>query len=365
MKALLLGDVSPTVITNPLFDKKDVKTLFTDVVTLFEGNDINFVNLECAITESEKSIEKFGPALKASRNTVDVLKNIGVNCCGLSNNHIFDFGIQGVKDTMQALEQAGIAYTGFGKDYDDSRKDMVYSVDGETLALIAVCEHEYSYALEDRMGSRPYDEYDTMEDIRKSKEVCDRVVVFYHGGKEHCQYPSPRLRKLCRAMVRNGADVVLCQHSHCIGCYENYQDGHILYGQGNFHFVKPGFVALELEKTWNSSLAVKYDSKENNIEFIPVVNSDHGITLAKGEEKERVLQEFAARNEELEDGRWKDGWHAFCERTGDLYRQVIGSACTEQATEMQNKMFGHYLDCEAHTDVWRELFPTANQTNEK
>ena len=49
----------------------------------------------------------------------------------------------------------------------------------------------------------------------------------------------------------------------------------------------------------------------------------------------------------------------------DLYRQVIGSACTEQATEIENKMFGHYLDCEAHTDVWRELFPTWNHTNEK
>ena len=155
------------------------------------------------------------------------------------------------------------------------------------------------------------------------------------------------------------------QHSHCIGCYENYQDGHILYGQGNFHFVKPGFLKPELEKTWNSSLAVKYDSKDNTIEFIPVVNSGHGIALAKGEEKERVLQEFAARNEELADGRWKEGWHAFCEKMSDWYRAVIASACIEQATEIENKMFGHYLDCEAHTDVWRELFPTANQTNEK
>ena len=33
-----------------------------------------------------------------------------------------------------------------------------------------------------------------------------------------------------------GADVVLCQHSHCIGCYEQYEGAHILYGQGNFHF---------------------------------------------------------------------------------------------------------------------------------
>lgn len=44
---------------------------------------------------------------------------------------------------------------------------------------------------------------------------------------------------------------------------------------------------------------------------------------------------------------------------------VIARACTPEATEQQNKAFGHYLDCEAHTDVWRELFQTANMTNEK
>ena len=39
-------------------------------------------------------------------------------------------------------------------------------------------------------------------------------------------------------MAENGADVVICQHSHCIGCYEEYQGCYILYGQGNFHFAR-------------------------------------------------------------------------------------------------------------------------------
>jgi len=365
MKTLLLGDLSPTAVTNPLFAKKDAKALFTDVITLFQGNDVNFVNLECALTECDTEIEKFGPCLKASPNVATVLKEIGVNCCGLSNNHIFDFGIQGAKDTFKFLDQAGIAYTGFGNNYEDSRKDLVYSVNGEKLAIITVCEHEYSYALDDRMGSRPYDEYDTMEDIRKAKACCDRVVVIYHGGKEHCQYPSPRLLRLCRAMVRNGADVVLCQHSHCIGTYEKYQDGHILYGQGNFHFVIPEFLTEKMAKTWNSSLAVKYDTTDNSIEFVPIINTDTGITLAKGNEKEQILSAFAARNQSILNGTWKAGWHEFCEKMRDQYINAIGGACTENSTEQQNKLFGHYLDCEAHTDVWRELFPTANQTNEK
>lgn len=362
MKALLLGDLCPTQTTNPLFEKGDIETLFTDTLELFEGNDINFVNLECALTQSQMPIKKFGPNLAAVPNTANVLKEIGVNYVGLSNNHFFDFGIKGATDSMKFLDEAGIIYTGFGSNYNDSRKNLVIEKNGEKVCVIAVCEHEYSYALEDRMGSRPFDEYDTLEDIRDAKSKNDRVIVLYHGGKEFCTYPSPRLYKVCRAMVRSGADVVLCQHTHCIGCYEEYNGGHILYGQGNFHFVK---LFDDMPDSWNSLLATQYDTVTNKIEFIPVVNTDTGITLAKGEEKEAIMQSFAKRNKELQNGEWKNGWHAFCESVKTKYTTVIKNAYSENASQIDNDVFGHYLDCEAHTDVWRELFPTYNQSNEK
>lgn len=256
MKLLLLGDLSPTYITAPLFEAKNLETLFTNTRYLFEESDFTIANLECALTNSEKEISKYGPPLKAPRETAEVIKELGIDCVNLSNNHVFDYGKEGIRDTLLALAQNGIDYTGFGDNYDDSRKDYILQKNGEKIAFVAVCEHEYSYALENRMGSRPYDEYDTIEDIRKAKQTADRVIVLYHGGKEFCKYPSPRLHKLCRAMIRNGADVVLCQHTHCIGCYENYEGGHILYGQGNFHFVKPHDF-----DGWFTSLAVNYDTK--------------------------------------------------------------------------------------------------------
>lgn len=365
MKTLLLGDLSPTGVTNPLFEKEDVEALFQDAVSLFEGNDVNFVNLECALTDWGRSIEKYGPPLKACAQVADTLKKIGVAYCGLSNNHIFDYGIQGALDTMQTLDRAGITYTGFGKDYEDSRKNLYIEKNGEKIAVIAVCEHEYSYALKDRMGSRPYDEYDTMEDIRLAKNEADRVIVIYHGGKEHCRYPSPRLMKACRAMVKNGADVVLCQHSHCIGCYEKYQNGHILYGQGNFHFVYEEAHIKDLIDTWNSALAVKYDSETNEILFIPIVVKGEGIALAKGAEKDEIMDAFEARSAQLSDGTWEKGWEAFCEKSKKQYTDALIHAFKQDATPEEKGMFGHYLDCEAHTDVWRQLFPTANKTNER
>lgn len=359
MKMLIVGDIAPTIVTAPLFEKKDIKTLFGDTVTLFEKADVVFGNLECAITDCDKGILKFGPSIKAPLQTAEVLKSVGFDCCGLSNNHAFDFGIQGILDTKKALDDAGIVYTGFGDNYEDSRKNLVIDKNGEKICIITVCEHEYSYALENRMGSRVYDEYDTMEDIRNARKESDRVIVIYHGGKEECAYPSPRLRKLCRAMVKNGADVVVCQHSHCIGCYEEFEGGHILYGEGNFHFVKPKDAF-----GWDTAFAMYYDTVKHEVEFVPVQMKENGIELSKGENKNQIIKVFEKRNAELKTDEWKKGWHDFCVSQQDYYFKVISRSLREDSKDEETAMFGHFLDCEAHTDVWRELFPSYNLTNE-
>lgn len=364
MKTLLLGDLSPRQTTDELFQNGDLDTLFNDTIPLFTESEFTIVNLECAITEHETQITKIGPALKTGKGTASVLKEIGINCCGLSNNHIFDFGKKGALDTMAALDEVGIAYTGFGENYEDSRKNYVFEKDGERICIIAVCEKEYSFALPDRMGSRPFDEYDTMDDIREASKTYDRVIVTFHGGKEYCKYPSPRLYKMCRAMIRAGADVVLCQHSHCIGCYEQYEGGHILYGQGNFHFVAAPWV--ERPEGWDDSLAVKYDTKTNEMEFIPLTTVGHtGIELAKGELKETLISEFEARNEELANGKWEEKWHEFVLSDKDAYCDIIANACKPDSTELEKQYFAACITCQAHTDMFRELFKTWNHTNEK
>jgi poly-gamma-glutamate capsule biosynthesis protein CapA/YwtB (metallophosphatase superfamily) len=89
MKALLVGDISPTVKSDPLFAKKDTDGLFSkELQNLFKESDFNFVNLEVALTDRTEGIKKFGPCLKGSGNAADLLKDMGVTVCGLSNNHI-------------------------------------------------------------------------------------------------------------------------------------------------------------------------------------------------------------------------------------------------------------------------------------
>ena len=358
MKLLLLGDICPTAASAPFFKVKDISTLFTDTLSLFEGKDLIVANLECALTEATEEIKKFGPALKAPKETAEVLREIGVDVCALANNHVFDFGTKGLRDTLAALDENGIAYTGVGENEEDAKRDFFFEKDGKRICVIAACEHEYSYALQNRMGARGYDEYQIPEAVRRAKESCERVIVLYHGGKEFCPYPSPRIRRIGQALVRSGADVVLFQHSHTIGAYEAYEGGHILYGQGNFHFVK----LLDVEE-WKSALAVEYDTESGEVTFIPIVEGENGIALAKGDEHDEIMAKFAAYSKSLADGMWREGWHAFCESKKKSYMSTICNAARPDSTEYDNAAFAHNLDCEAHTDVWRELFPTYNHTN--
>ncbi|MBR2024706.1 MAG: CapA family protein, partial [Clostridia bacterium] len=236
------------------------------------------------------------------------------------------------------------------------RKDLIITDGKVKIAVIAVCEHEYTYALENREGAREYDPYDTNDDIVEAKKNADYVFVIYHGGKEECRYPSPRLLKACRSMVKHGADVVLCQHSHCIGCYEKYGNGHILYGQGNFHFVCKNFETKEDGGyMWNTGLIAKIDiDTELKIEFIPTVVDGQGIRLANREESEKLLSELNERSKSLKDGTWNELFKSFA-----LSQSRYLIFPKEQYEEI-----AHYFDCEAHTDMCKEIFKTINHTNE-
>ena len=363
MRIIITSDFVPTDFNMHLFEEGNIEELFADVPELFSTADRVVVNLECALTETGEPIPKFGPNLKAVPNTAKVMKDIGVTDCSLSNNHVLDFGVEGLKNTLKHIEDSGLNWTGVGENDTDSRKPLLIQGDDKTVAIISVCEHEYTYALPNRMGANPYDPYKTMDDIREARENADYVVVLYHGGKEYCHYPSPRLRDACQAMVRNGADIVLCQHSHCIGTYEEYEDSYILYGQGNFHFVKDN----DFEGWHSGFIAILDIDEECKITFEPIIRSDKGtgIVLAKDEKRQELMEAFKDRSKALESDLWLEGWEDFCKSVKETYLGSIGNAYTKDSTERENEHFGHYLDCEAHTDVWRTICKTWHHEGDK
>ena len=118
--------------------------------------------------------------------------------------------------------------------------------------------------------------------------------------------------------------------------------------------VKRSASLLEVEIT--DGLTVKY---------IPFWSDDDSIMLAHGEKYDEIMNAFEARSAELHNGKWLDGWRAFCVEREEGYRKMAGAIgeATPETWEKQKQKFAHYLDCEAHTDVWRELYKTWNHTN--
>ena len=362
MKFLIMADTVPTSTTEALFVNGDAKALYGDIAELAKGYDRVILNLECALTDSTGAIKKFGPNLKATPAAVNGLKALGVTDVALSNNHVFDFGIKGLRDTMATLEEAELPYMGVGENDTESRKPYIVEAEGKKIGFINVCEHEYTYALPNRLGANPFDPFLTMPDIRALKAECDYVIVIYHGGKEHCRYPSPRLYNLSHEMVLCGADLVIAQHSHCIGCYESFEGGHILYGQGNFNFVYPEYI--DKSTGWFTGLLTEVEIGDKlDVKFYPLVATDTGCDLAKGAEADEIMTAFEERNASLLDGTWRQGWHDFC-FSPEIKKNYETRTDRPFDDEYSRQNFAHYLDCEAHTDVWRELYPTWNMTNE-
>ncbi len=355
MRIALCGDLVPTEATVPAFDVGDITALMGDTLSVIEKADFAVANLECALTDSERRIRKCGPNLKGKPAYARVIADCGFTHLGLSNNHVMDFGRAGLRDTAAAVEAAGMTWFGMGENDQDSRRPVFIEKDGQKVAIVAVCEHEYSYALPDQLGANPFDPFDTMEDIAEAKKAADFVVVMYHGGKEQCQYPSRRLRKACHAMARAGADVILCQHSHCIGCRETYRGAQIVYGEGNFNFV-----GHSDHPHWKNGLMIDArfgDAVE--LSYLPVVVTETGITLAHGAQKDEILEAFEARSRTLlDDAAWNAAWESFCASV-PYYRDAVKNAYVDVPEgEECRQVFPHYLDCEAHLDVWKTIYRT-------
>ena len=242
MKVLVAGDFCPTKRVAEKFDKGDCQSVLGDVKTILSNADYSIVNFECPITKgNEKPIVKQGPNLQCSENGVEAVKWTGFNCVTLANNHFRDYGDQGVKNTLKVCIKNGLDYVGGGENLSEASRILYKEKNGETLAIINCCEHEFSIATNTTAGSNPLNPIQQFYELKEARKKADYVMVIVHGGHELWQLPSPRMVETYRFFVDAGADAVVNHHQHCFSGYEVYHGKPIIYGLGNFCFDKPGY----------------------------------------------------------------------------------------------------------------------------
>lgn len=295
MNIIIGADLVPTKSNIELFEKGDVNTLLgSDLIDIIHSADYRIFNLEIPLVNESSPIKKCGPNLIASTKCISAYKAMKIDLLTLANNHILDQGSKGLESSISTLKQAGISYVGVGNSIKEASRPKIISCEGKKIGIYACVEHEFTVATENKSGANPVDLLETPDHIIELKKQCDYVIVLYHGGKEQYRYPSPNLQKICRKLVEKGADLVVCQHSHCIGCKEEYKQGTIVYGQGNFLFDD------EENEYWQTSLLIMI-SDNFKIKYLPLKKNKSTVRLAKGDEAENILEQFNLRSEEILD----------------------------------------------------------------
>lgn len=293
MSILIGADIVPTKTNYDLFESADLNTLFgEELLSVFAESDMKILNLETPISDVGAPIAKNGPALVTPERVMPGIKALGVDLLSVANNHIVDYGAAGFNRTIEILNHNGINFVGGGSCLNDAAKPFVFNTKGKTIGVYSCAEHEFSIAGEDTPGANPFDPLESLDHISKLRDECDYVIVLYHGGKEHYRYPSPNLQKTCRKIVEKGADLVICQHSHCIGCVEKYNGCTIVYGQGNFIF------DYSRNECWKTGLLIRI-TDEYQIEYIPIKKSENVVRIANGTEKDEILSDFFDRSEQI------------------------------------------------------------------
>lgn len=368
MSIIIGADIVPTEENESFFESGNIDS-FVDVNILNILNESCFriFNLECPLYDKDTPISKCGPALKAKATTINGIKKIGVNLLTIANNHIMDHGYDGLKSTIRTLESRKIDYIGAGTNLEEAAKPFIKEINKKKIGIYACAEHEFSIADDDHPGANPFDCLESFEHVVKLKEQCDYVIVLYHGGKEYYRYPSPMLQKICRKFIKSGANLVVCQHSHCIGCEEKYLSGTIVYGQGNFIFRA---CKKDMAQT---SILIKIDDSMG-ISYIPLVTHDNGIRLAQQDEETRILSDFHNRGKQIiEKGFVKEEYKKFAQQKLAVYAQTFSGYSHKFFQRLLNKLSGqrmskyfgfhsykkheilamqNFIECESH----RELF---------
>lgn len=369
MSILVGADIVPTKSNYELFENAEVDSLVgSDLAAVLAEANFRIFNLEVPLADSPTPIEKGGHNMIAPTATVSGIKAMGADLLTLCNNHILDHGPEGLESTVRCLDNAGISHVGVGANLKAAEEPFFFTQNDRRFGVYACAEHEYSIAGTAAAGANPFDPLESLDHIEAAKKKCDYLIVLYHGGKEHYRYPSPNLQHTCRRIVDKGADLVICQHSHCVGCEERYRDAVIVYGQGNFLF------DLCSNEYWNSGVLVRV-SDELMVDYIPLVRCGNGVRLAGEGEAESTLNGFFQRSAEIQqtgfvESHYRDfakrstGYY-FLEFTGRRLSMFVFRALNKLSKQrlMENYSFArhyrgrhwkavrNYIECEAHREL--------------
>lgn len=300
---LIKNNISKVVIDN------SPDYLFSELRSNLSNAHIVFANLETPITSKEKkNVEKDStlPFLKIVPEIAEAFPKAPIHIFGLANNHILDYGDEGLRDTIKTLEHLGISYVGAGMNLEEARKLIIIEAKGKRIGFLAYSNNYY--ARKGKPGCAPIQKEIIIKDLERYRHTCDYLLVSLHHGIVYSNYPLPEHMVLARKIIDNGADIVICHHPHVIQGMEVYGGGLIMYSLGSLIYdLTEDEDKVELQNcTIYKECAFQYNNDTRlregilmmlgiqndrlSVETLPVVQDNLNIPrIAKYKRSEKVL----------------------------------------------------------------------------
>ncbi len=331
------GDVMLGRLVNESLGGGNYARPWGNVLPLLRAADLFLVNLECALTArtarwTDGADKPF--YFRADPEAgVAALHAGGVDVAAVANNHIADFGLEGLRDTLAALDRAGIAHAGAGLDRATAREPGRLSAAGAKVSVVAFADYPAEWRAGPRSPGMNYTPVsleperfrEVARQVAAAREHADFVVFSIHWGPNMRARPSPEFRAFAHAVIDAGADLFWGHSAHVVQGMD-FRHGHpILYDTGDF--VDDYAVDAHLRNDISALFLVRVRPPlVESVEVVPVQIADMQVNLAHGRDRDWFVQRFTARCAELgtqvsaEPGRV---WVSASERAG---RGQVGTA---------------------------------------
>lgn len=247
--------------------------IFDKIAPVLSKNDLVVANLEGPITNN-KSISA-GTAPGTADNyffTFDpsVAKTLfdeNIKLVSLGNNHILNFGREGLAETKNYLDQAKVGYFG-APDYPKSASKEINGI-----KITFINYNEFADLPQD------INQKSTIEEIQKAKNYSDVIIVYCHWGIEYLDSAIDEQKSLAHQLVDAGADLVIGSHPHVIEPMEIYNGKRIYYSLGNFIFDQ--YFSEDVRNGLGVQVQIDKTTKELSFKNINFYLDSNGQTILK------------------------------------------------------------------------------------
>lgn len=237
---IVIGVAGDTAFTHGL-DQRDP---FGEVIELLSTPDLMVVNLETSVADAgvgRPPVDK--PFLfKSPPASLALLVEAGVDVVGLANNHVLDFGVDALAQTLAEIDAVGLARVGAGHDENEAYAPLIVEVGAWRVGIVSLSRVPCDWSASGQ-NVRPQvawacppfaDRYQAMVDATVAS--ADVTVLMVHGGAEGVFCPSDFMVGLTRELVARGVDAVVNGHPHVLQGIGDIDGVPVVWSSGNFAF---------------------------------------------------------------------------------------------------------------------------------